>query len=99
MSVLTDSHDSMCGCTSPIAHMLSVIFPKGHKDLNKTVQEIIDRELKAQQCLFTGKEERDGGDGEGETIEEKIIRDQEEEGLLEDNIEDLIAAAEDAERR
>ncbi len=55
-SVIVDCHDSFCGCTSPISHWLSIIFPEGHKDRYLTVNEIIHRELHNQQCLFGGEE-------------------------------------------
>ncbi len=101
-SVITDSHDSLCGCTSPISHWLSIVFPEGHKDLDLTVRQIIQRESENQRCLFGGgKEDKDGTAAE---IDAFINQEKEEDILppgenIEDNLEELLAAAEEAEKR
>jgi len=100
MSVLADTHDCICCCDTPFAHLLASIFPPDHRDRQLTIQEIIERDYK--ECHFGGKEERSGG-GEGaaaastsagppkENIKEEEITDEE--------LSRLIAAAEDAQKR
>lgn len=102
MSAINDSHDAFCGCCKPFAHLLCDLFPEGHKDLDLTIRQIIDREIKNPPWCFGGKEDESGG---GEAKEENITgetsglnqKDTEEEE--EKDIEKLIAAFEDAERR
>lgn len=99
-SVIVDCHDSFCGCTSPISHWLSIIFPEGHKDRYLTVNEIIHRELHNQQCLFGGEEDKNGGEaGADNGTDQKENIKEEEDLFTEENIEDLLHAAENAERR
>jgi len=99
-SVIVDCHDSFCGCTSPISHWLSIIFPEGHKDRYLTVNEIIHRELHNQQCLFGGEEDKNGGEAAADNGTDQKENIKEEEDLFtEENIEDLLHAAENAERR
>ncbi len=58
MSIIGDTHDAICGCDQPFAHLLTNIFPIGHTDRDKTINQIIWRDFK-QLC-------RSGGDvGEG----------------------------------
>lgn len=97
MSILSDSHDIHCGCETPFAHILDSIFPQGHADRNKTIEEIIARDTP---CHSGG----DAGDDLGLALgasaaTENIKLKEEEEDGPEENIEDLIAAAEAAERR
>lgn len=98
MSVIGDFHDSICHCCQPFAHLLDIIFPEGHKDKDKTVRQIIDRDL--QQCLSGGDEERDFGmANEGTSAEGGGPADaanKEEEDI---ELTALIAAAEEAEKR
>lgn len=56
MSIIGDSHDAICGCDQPFAHLLSNIFPIGHTDRNSTINQILWRDFK-QLC-------RSGGDAE-----------------------------------
>lgn len=89
MSMISDGHDIFCGCPQPFAHLLDSIFPEGHRDRNKTIQRIIDRDYK--ECLSGGQEERNLGmaDGaEGETP----IKEEEDQGIDED-LDALLAAA------
>ncbi len=60
MSMISDGHDMHCGCHQPFAHLLDSIFPKGHSDRNKTIEEIIERDF-AIRCLSTGEEENEPG--------------------------------------
>lgn len=63
MSVIGDTHDMFCGCEVPFAHLLDNIFPEGHKDKDKTIRQIISRDIK--QCHFGGEEEKETGTLEG----------------------------------
>ena len=101
-SSITDSHDSFCGCTKPIAHLLQLIFPEGHKDLDLTIRQIIKRELEDQKCLFGGPDARSGGEvaaGPSTNVDSTIKREDPEEDFTKENIEELIAAAEKASER
>lgn len=98
MSEIADSHDIWCDCNGPFAHLLASIFPPGHKDRDLTISQILKRDFK--QCLSGGDAGESAGGAAGtasHTIKperEELSGNQEEE-----NIEDLLAAAEDAERR
>lgn len=100
MSIVGDSHDMICKCETPFAHILYCIFPEGHKDRELTVKEIIERDL--QICHSGGTEDANHGladleeggepDGlEGAADAEEYIRDEE--------LTTLLAAAEDATTR
>lgn len=56
MSVLSDTHELVCNCTFPFAHLLSIIFPLGHADRNLTINQILLRDYK-EKCHSSG-----GGD-------------------------------------
>lgn len=99
-SVIADSHDIWCGCPTPFAHLLSSIFPPGHQDRNKTINEILNRDYKewhsgggadASHGLPDGKEGPSGDAGQEEDAAGDIIKDEE--------LEQLISAAELAEQR
>lgn len=98
MSMIADGHDICCSCPTPFAHLLDSIFPDGHSDRNKTIAEIIDRDY--QLCHSGGEEETNLGMAAG-TSAATLLAEREEEGThtKEENIEELIAAVEDAERR
>lgn len=97
MSILSDSHDLHCGCETPFAHILDSIFPQGHADRNKTIEEIIARDTP---CHSGGDAADDLGLALGASAAtENIKLKEEEEDGPEENIEELIAAAEAAERR
>lgn len=97
MSMISDGHDMCCGCTRPFAHLLDSIFPEGHKDRNKTVQQIIQRDLT---CLSGGQEEENDGMAAGTSAATlQLVKEEEEDPGTEGDIEDLIAAVEDAEKR
>lgn len=98
MSMISDGHDIHCGCCQPFAHLLDSIFPKGHADRNKTIEQIVQRDL--QLCLSGGIEEEDGGLALGTSaacLADDIKR--EEGHTEEEGIEELLAAVEDAEQR
>ncbi len=81
-SVIGDYHDSFCGCDQPFAHILTCIFPIGHQDRDKTINEILKRDYR-QRCLGGGTGERDGG---------MDAFDAAEEGGTQENTTDLTTA-------
>lgn len=100
MSIVGDAHDSICRCELPFAHILDNIFPQGHRDRNKTIEEIIQRDI---QCLSGGTEEINLGLADGENTKRDTQREgdiQEEENIIpEDDLDELILAAEDTAAR
>ena len=92
LSTIGDTHDMICGCDTPFAHLLDNIFPIGHTDREKKISFIIDRDYKA--CHFGGDEETNhgiplGGSAATEPVpEEENIKEEEE-----DNLDALLAAA------
>lgn len=99
MSMIADGHDIWCSCCQPFAHLLDSIFPEGHRDRQKTIQQIIDRDYPL--CHSGGTDEKDGGLGAGTSAatlfaEESTIK---RENSEEEDIEGLLAAVEDAEAR
>lgn len=101
VSAFTDSHDSYCGCTKPITHLLSIIFPPGHADRHLTIHQILKREEQDSKCLFGGLEETGGGEAEEDPTTKEdtkdLKREDPEEGFTDIKIEDLIAAAKEGE--
>lgn len=103
-SVIADSHDSICCCELPFAHLLASIFPPGHQDRNKTIDQILKRDYK-ELCLSTGgKEETDGGKEDQEetniTSAAALTTDTKEKDYIEDaDLTELIAAAEEENKR
>ncbi len=59
-SIIADSHDSTCGCKTPFAHLLASLFPPGHTDRNKTIEEILQRDYK-ELCLSGGEDAKGHG--------------------------------------
>ncbi|AAU94914.1 ORF1 [Small anellovirus 1] len=99
MSGIADSHDSWCDCDTPFAHLLASIFPPGHTDRTRTIQEILTRDFR-KTCLSGGADATNSG--MAETIEEKredFQKEEKEDFTEEQNIEDLLAAVADAEGR
>lgn len=97
MSQLADSHDIFCNCQGPFAHLLASLFPPGHQDRDLTVNQILKRDYK--ECLSGGDaEKRTGGAATTNVDTLKEEREDTQEENKED-IENLLAAAEDAERR
>lgn len=58
-SAIGDYHDTFCGCNQPFAHLFTCIFPPGHSDRNKTVDNILARDYK-ELCRGGGTGERNG---------------------------------------
>lgn len=96
-SVIADCHDSLCGCKTPFAHLLASIFPPGHQDRQKTIEEILIRDYK-ELCLSGGEEER--GLGLPTDIEPIAgaagLKREEEDYIKDEELQDLIHAGEDA---
>lgn len=98
-SVIADSHDIWCGCPTPFAHLLSSIFPPGHRDRKLSIDEILRRDY--LECHSTGKE----GEGHGMepcTAAAAVAGDgpKKEEGYVEDaELEELIKAGEGIKER
>lgn len=99
MSQIADSHDNICCCSHPFAHLLASIFPVGHQDRNKTINQILLRDYR-EKCHSGGEGEENHGLGDGEENQEEHI--QKEEKLIKpDTTEEdlaLAAAVADAER-
>lgn len=94
MSQLADSHDNFCNCTHPFAHMLASIFPPGHQDRDKTINQILARDY-IERCRSGGDEEESHGlaDGRDQGDSKGIKAEEEEEDLPVDEVERLLAAA------
>ncbi len=88
-SAIGDYHDSFCGCDQPFAHILTCIFPIGHQDRDKTINQILNRDYK-QLCLGGGTGERDFGMGAFDAAEERHT---EEDHTKSTTAEDLAFAA------
>lgn len=99
MSIIADSHDSICDCWHPFAHMLASIFPPGHSDRNKTIEEILHRDYQEKQCHSGGRDGGGHGLAGGEEREGLPGIKAEEEDYPEEEVEKLIAAAESAATR
>ncbi len=95
--MIADGHDICCDCNAPFAHLLDSIFPEGHRDRNKTIQQIIDRDIK--ECLSGGKEDEDHGMAAGSSAATTEIKREDQEGDTEENIQELLDAVADAEKR
>nr|UYL88391.1 ORF2 [Torque teno midi virus] len=94
MSQIADSHDIWCNCSGPFSHLLASIFPPGHSDRNKTIDEILLRDFK-EQCRGGGTVEESHGLADGE----EKRRDIKEEDFQDADIEELILAAAAAEEK
>lgn len=94
-SSIADGHDNFCSCDTPFAHLLASIFPPGHTDRDLTINQILSRDHK-EICHSGGKEEKGPGGVAGD-IKEELQQEEREEGFIEDEeLENLIAAGEDA---
>lgn len=97
MSILTDSHESICECNFPFAHLLALIFPLGHTDRKLTIEEILKRDYR-EKCLSGG-----AGDADFSTHtqdfkkeEEKPTEEKQPEDIADADLADLLAAADAA---
>lgn len=95
-----DGHDCFCGCCKAFTHLLSLFIPPDHKYYNYTIKQILEEETKDSICLFGGKEEEDGSpEGEIHTGEDAAGPTENPDTREEITIEELIAAADAAEKR
>lgn len=93
MSTLSDTHEMICQCDQPFAHLLANIFPLGHQDRHLTVDQILKRDYK-QKCLSGGVAgDGFGGEKETTTFKEEKDADATLEGPEEDELGRLLAAA------
>lgn len=101
MSIIGDAHDIICDCWHPYAHMLSNIFPPGHKDRDLSINQILERDY-SERCHSGGDDAENHGlaDG-GATTGGDVIdpEEREEEYIKDDELTELIKAAEDAATR
>lgn len=99
MSTLSDTHEMICECDQPFAHLLANIFPLGHQDRNLTINQILLRDFK-QKCHSGGV----AGDATGGAKEMPTFKEEKEERDGLDGPDDeelgklLAAAAEDVEQ-
>lgn len=100
-TIITDAHDMHCGCTEPISHLINDLIPPDHPDRHITIDQLVRKNHRRQLCLFGGKEEKDGGEADADHSTKDATTQKEEklEDLTDEGIEELIAAADDAERR
>nr|UHS18323.1 MAG: hypothetical protein [Gammatorquevirus sp.] len=97
MSQIADAHDNICNCNHPFAHLLASIFPPGHKDRDLTIQQILQRDYQ-ERCRSGGDADENLGLAVGDAIKEDLQPEREEEDLIKDEeLQDIIAAGEDAE--
>lgn len=97
MSMIADGHDCICNCNSPFGHLLASIFPPGHQDRLLSIEDIINRDIK--ECLSGGDAAASHGtaDGDGDAAAEHIKL--EGEDFHADELEELLAAAEEENTR
>lgn len=79
--------------------MLSLLFPKDHKDRYLPIDQILNREIKDSQCLFGGAAEKDCGEAEDDPTTERDGQEEKREDFEHIDVEELIAATEDATKR
>lgn len=98
MSIIADGHDSVCHCNSPFAHLFANIFPPGHKDRDLTINQILERDIKhvwhSGGDAGTSHGTVAGGTGGGF---KPVDAEGAEEDFHADELEELIAAAEEKE--
>lgn len=92
MSIIADSHDSICNCKTPFAHLLANIFPPGHKDRNLSINQILERDY-IELCRSGGTEEGSHGMVAGGASAATTHIKDEEEDLPGDEIEKLLEEA------
>lgn len=95
MSQIADSHDNICHCNHPFAHLLASIFPPGHKDRDLTINQILLRDLQEKCHSGGGEGENHGSAATGTAGGFKEIKPEtkEEDDLPEEEIDILLAAA------
>ena len=101
-SIITDSHDQICGCTEPMIHLLSILIPEDHKDRHLTIDQLIKKIYQKQICLFGGEEEKNIGEAASAAPTEKenpTPGEEKEDPFTNIDVEELLAAAEKEEER
>ncbi len=96
LSQIGDSHDNFCYCETPYAHLLASIFPPGHQDRNRTIEEILQRDYK-EKCRSGGAE----GENSGGIIKEEIkdadhTEEEERDSPGDKELDELLIAAANA---
>lgn len=95
MSQIADSHDNICSCNHPFAHLIANIFPVGHKDRDLTINKILLRDYR-EKCLSGGTGDANHGMADGGTAATSTTgaeKSQEEEEFPEEEVDALLAAA------
>lgn len=95
MSQIADSHDNICCCDHPFAHLLASIFPAGHRDRDLTINQILHRDYQ-EKCHSGGVEERSHGLAGGDTAAAAGPPEEErkgEEDYPEEELDAMLAAA------
>lgn len=92
-SIIGDAHDAICDCNFPFSHLLATIFPPGHTDRDKSINDILLRDYK-EKCRSSG-----GGDAvlgflAGNTTEQKDIEEKDGQREEDEELAGLLAAAE-----
>lgn len=100
MSIIADGHDNICNCPCPFAHLLASIFPPGHQDRNKTIDQILTRDY-LQLCHSGGEGEENHGGEPSAAGGFKGIKEEEEPDLgdADDLLMAAVAAAEEKQER
>lgn len=93
MSIIADGHDNICHCNHPFSHLLASIFPPGHQDRNKTIDQILARDYQ-EKCHSGGGAGGSHGLAGGDIEKGSTKIKQEEEGEdPEEDLDTLLAAA------
>lgn len=95
MSQIADSHDNICSCNHPSAHLLANIFPVGHKDRDLSINKILLRDYR-EKCLSGGPEGVSHGMGDSGTAGTSSTaakEEQDEEEYPGDELDAILAAA------
>lgn len=96
-SQIADGHDNFCSCETPFAHLLASIFPPGHQDRDFTIEQILQRDYN-QLCHSGGGAAREIGMASLEDHTEGVggLKEKDEEYIKDEELQNLIAAGEDA---
>ena len=99
MSILSDTHELVCNCHFPFAHLLSIIFPLGHSDRNLTINQILLRDYK-EKCHSGGAGDASSGMVAAAGPPEKEDTKRNTDGQEEDaDLAALLAAVEEDDKR
>lgn len=99
MSIIADSHDSICNCNHPFAHLLASIFPPGHQDRDLTINQILTRDYTEKCHSGGGVADAPGlADLDTDAAATRPPK-EEEEDFPGEELENLLAAASDEKQR